>query len=462
MQERWKWLVTHYEIEHTLWKHPHNYILINGKQAALMGYHIQECDPSYFPLSLEDLCKVEKQSHGEAGAYMNASQKQLMSMLWKVGGEGNPIKGSQPPLLCDVSLEMHCLQLVHKTLHKTNTYHMDDRNEKANYVDPDWEVITADLVHEIVHQYMLQGINIPESIIAKLSSYQMSLGDAAHKNYTMIDDWVSEALHRLRLPAIVAGGFAAHRLGHITHCNDIDIFVYVPPWFDISTLPWRFGPCFPNVHRGRHAPAGLKWPKSSTSHNQPKVSWHVKVAPVDGYNSLSMVGQCDSAGTTKMGLVECVLSAPTNPSVKFLVNPFENPVFVQFILLYAKSEAECLELYADTSLMVQKILDGFDIDPCRCFGVKWKRPVHEAPCMLKLGNSDMIYMQTFDKGVWPAQHHVDSWDIMWNRGKQHGMPLYSHVYNMCLNGKLPWAVKQAEVYVHVYQVCLNPLQTQMA
>ena len=137
----------------------------------------------------------------------------------------------------------------------------------------------------------------------------------------------------------------------------------------------------------------MKWPKSLTSHNQPKVSWHVKFAPVDGYNGLSMVGQCDSAGATKMGLVECVLSAPTNLSVKFLVNPFENPVVVQFILLYAKSEAECLELYADTTLMVQKILNGFDIDPCRCFGVKWKRPVHEAPCMLKLGNSDdMIYM----------------------------------------------------------------------
>ena len=96
---------------------------------------------------------------------------------------------------------------------------------------------------------------------------------------------------------------------------------------------------------------------------------------------------------TKMGLVECVLSAPTNPSVKFLVNPFENPVVVQFILLYAKIEAECLELYADTTLMVQKILTGFDIDPCRCFGVKWKHPVHEAPCMLKSDNSDdMIYM----------------------------------------------------------------------
>ena len=134
---------------------------------------------------------------------------------------------------------------------------------------------------------------------------------------------------------------------------------------------------------------------------------------MDGHHSLSMVGQCDSTGATKMGLVECMLSAPTNASVKLLVNTLENPVFVQFILLYVKSEAECLELYANTTLMVQKILNGFDIDPCRCFGVKWKHPVHEAPCILKLGNSDvMIYMRTFDKGVWPAQHHVDSWDIM--------------------------------------------------
>ena len=37
MQERWKWVLTHYDIEHTLWKYPHNYILNNGKQAAVMG-----------------------------------------------------------------------------------------------------------------------------------------------------------------------------------------------------------------------------------------------------------------------------------------------------------------------------------------------------------------------------------------------------------------------------------------
>ena len=88
---------------------------------------------------------------------MNASQKRLMSMIWKVGGEGNPIKGCQPPSLCNVSLEMHCLQLVHKTLHKTNTYHMDDRNGKVNFVDPDWEVITADLFHEMVHHVHVAG-----------------------------------------------------------------------------------------------------------------------------------------------------------------------------------------------------------------------------------------------------------------------------------------------------------------
>ena len=37
----------------------------------------------------------------------------------------------------------------------------------------------------------------------------MSLGNAAHENYAIIDDWVSEALHQLHLPAIFAGGFAA-------------------------------------------------------------------------------------------------------------------------------------------------------------------------------------------------------------------------------------------------------------
>ena len=47
----------------------------------------------------------------------------------------------------------------------------------------------------MAEQYMLHGIRILENIIAKLSSYEMSLGNAALKNYAIIDDWVSEALH---------------------------------------------------------------------------------------------------------------------------------------------------------------------------------------------------------------------------------------------------------------------------
>ena len=188
----------------------------------------------------------------------------------------------------------------------------------------------------------------------------------------------------------------------------------------------------------------------------------MKFAPVDEYSGLSMMVQCGSADATRMGLVECVLSAPTHPSLRLLVNPFENPVVIQFILLYTKSEDECFKMYANTSLMVQKILDGFDVDPCRCFGVKWKWPVHEMPCLLQPGNSDdMIYMWTSDKGVWPTEDHVQGFDNMWESGKQHGMELYTHVYNMCLNGELPWATKQAEAYVCAYQLCLNPSQTDM-
>ena len=85
----------------------------------------------------------------------------------------------------------------------------------------------------------------------------------------MIDDLVSEAIQRLRLPGIVAGGFAARRLGHTIQHNNIDIFAYVPPWFDSSTLEWRFGKCFPNVYNERHEPEGLGWPQSLQSNTPP-------------------------------------------------------------------------------------------------------------------------------------------------------------------------------------------------
>ena len=129
------------------------------------------------------------------------------------------------------------------------------------------------------------------------------------KNYAIIDDWVSEVLHQLCLPTIVARGFAACRLGHITHHNDVDIFVYAPPWFDPFTLQWRFGPCFPNVYDGRHVPQSLGWPKSCQSIDQVQVTWTVKIwAGLHEYSSLSLIVQSTSADATKIALVECSIS----------------------------------------------------------------------------------------------------------------------------------------------------------
>ena len=288
----------------------------------------------------------------------------------------------------------------------------------------------------------------------------MSLGRHSHQNYAMIDDLVSEAIHRLHLPAIVAGGFAARRLGHTIHHNHIDIFVYVPPWFDSSSLPWRFGPCFPNVHNERHVPEGLGWPQSSESNDPPHVSWSVKHYPVNEYSMLSMMVHCDSADAIEMSVVQCVISHSDHPHFRLLLHPFEKQVVFKFILLKAKSEEQCLKLYGDTSLMIHNIVNGFDIDPCKCFGVKWKRPVNEMPCLLKYENSDdMIYMRVSDIGVWPTQDHLLSWDIMWSHVKE-GMELYTHVYNMCLNGEIPWAINQVAAYIHTYHLSLNRSQTE--
>ena len=105
--------------------------------------------------------------------------------------------------------------------------------------------------------------------------------------------------------------------------------------------------------------------------------------------------------------------------------------------------------------MVHNIVNGFDIDPCKCFGVKWKCPVTEMPCVLKHKNSDdMIYMCISDMGVWPTREHFVTWDVIWSSVKD-GMEWYRYVYNMCLNGKVPWAIYQASAYVHVYNLSLN-------
>ena len=142
-------------------------------------------------------------------SYVCEINNHLKSLLWKVGGEKNPIEGSQAPLLADVGLDMLCLQCIQCVLYKSNMYRIDDHNEKVNYLDPDWELTICELVHEMSEQYRMQGINIPRSIVDKLASCYMSLGRHSHRNYSMIDDLVSEVIQRLHLPAIVVGGFAA-------------------------------------------------------------------------------------------------------------------------------------------------------------------------------------------------------------------------------------------------------------
>ena len=59
---------------------------------------MQSCDPLCVPLTLEDLARLEERHLNEGGC-VHALNNHLMSMLWKVGGEGNPISGSQAPLL---------------------------------------------------------------------------------------------------------------------------------------------------------------------------------------------------------------------------------------------------------------------------------------------------------------------------------------------------------------------------
>ena len=173
-----------------------------------------------------------------------------------------------------------------------------------------------------------------------------------------------------------------------------------------------------------------------------------------------MMGHCDFADAIQMCVVECVISHPGHPYNTLLFHPYERPLMFKFMLLKARSEDQCLKLYENTSLMIHNIVNGFDIDLCKCFGVKWKHPVTEMPCVLKHKNSDdMIYMCISDMGVWPTQEHFATWDVIWSSVKD-GMEWYRYVYNMCLNGKVPWAIYQASAYVHVYNLSLNNDQTE--
>ena len=75
-------------------------------------------------------------------------------------------------------------------------------------------------------------------------------------------------------------------------------------------------------------------------------------------------------------------------------------------------------------------------------------------------SDDMIYICISDMGVWLTQEHFVMWDAIWS-GVKDGMEQYTYVYNMCINGKLPWAVYQAAAYVHVYNISLNKDQTEI-
>ena len=93
-------------------------------------------NPSLVLLTLDDLCKLE-QKHLNQDGCMYASNNCMLSMFWKVGGEGNAVNGAQAPLLCDVTLEMQCLQVLHHALNTSNRYRMDDYPNKAKFGDPD-------------------------------------------------------------------------------------------------------------------------------------------------------------------------------------------------------------------------------------------------------------------------------------------------------------------------------------
>ena len=188
--------------------YPKHYFVRNDKQPGIMGHNVDEHDAYLVPLSMEELCNLERMYNPD-DSYICEINDHLKSLLWKIGGEKNPIEGSQTPLLVDAGLDMLCLQCIQCVLYKLNMYRIDDHNEKVNYLDPDWELTICELMHEMSEQYRMQGINIPKSVVDKLGSCYMSLGMHSHRNYGMIDDLVSEVIQRLCLPAIVAGGFAA-------------------------------------------------------------------------------------------------------------------------------------------------------------------------------------------------------------------------------------------------------------
>ena len=137
IEKRWRWALSHYEIQCTLWMYPKkHYFVGNNKQPGFMGHGVDKHNEHLVPLSMEELCNLER-IYNPDDSYVCEISNCLKSVLWKVSGEKNPIEGSQVLLLADVGLHMLCLQCIQHALYTSNIYRIDDHKDKANYLDPD-------------------------------------------------------------------------------------------------------------------------------------------------------------------------------------------------------------------------------------------------------------------------------------------------------------------------------------
>ena len=59
IKERWRWVLSYYEIDHTLWMYPKYYFVGNHKQPGIRGHDVEGHDGHLVPLSLEELCNLE-------------------------------------------------------------------------------------------------------------------------------------------------------------------------------------------------------------------------------------------------------------------------------------------------------------------------------------------------------------------------------------------------------------------
>ena len=57
IEDRWRWVLSHYEIECTLWMYPEHYFVGIDKQPGIRG-HVEGHDGHLVPLSLEELCNL--------------------------------------------------------------------------------------------------------------------------------------------------------------------------------------------------------------------------------------------------------------------------------------------------------------------------------------------------------------------------------------------------------------------